>query len=100
MIDGSLILTFDGTIIMGLFVFYAFLVALAKRFEDQKQRVQISDAIRSSALVQLVFVVSAILVLFDAPNWTLITSTTIGLVLLIVLFVLAIFFPERILGIE
>lgn len=46
MIDASTILTFDGTIITGLFVFYAFLVALAERFVKKKLESSISDAIR------------------------------------------------------
>jgi uncharacterized membrane protein YiaA len=86
MIDESIILTFDGTIIVGLFVFYAFLVALAQRFEKAKEEVHISLVIRYLASVQLVFTVSAILVLVGLSNWALILSI-IGLFLLVVYFV-------------
>lgn len=65
MIEDSIILTFDGTIITGLFVFYAFLVALAERFEKARLESYISTAIRYLAFVQLIFVISAILVLVE-----------------------------------
>jgi hypothetical protein len=74
-------LTFDGTIITGLFVFYAFLVALAQRFETAGNKAYISGSIRYLACVQLVFVVSAILVLINLPEWALVLSV-IGLLLL------------------
>ena len=83
MIDGSVILTFDGAIITGLFVFYAFLVALAERFEKASKEAYISDAIRYLASVQLVFAVSAILVLVGLTGWALGLSI-IGLFLLVV----------------
>jgi hypothetical protein len=81
MIDSSVILTFDGTIITGLFVFYAFLVVLAERFEKAKLESNISTAIRYLAIVQLVFVISAILVLVEQSTLALI-STVIGSVML------------------
>jgi len=83
MIDGSVILTFDGAIITGLFVFYAFLVALAERFEKARKEAYISDAIRYLASVQLVFAVSAILVFVGLIGWALGLSI-IGLFLLVV----------------
>jgi len=90
MIDESIILTFDGTIITGLFVFYAFLVALAVRFDKAKQKVYIDRPIRYLAFVQLVFVFSAILVLFDQPIWAL-GLTLFGLVMLAVYSLLMIY---------
>lgn len=87
MIDSSVILTFDGTIITGVFVFYAFFVALAKRFEDARQVVNITNAIRYLAVVQLPFVFSAILALFDLNVWSL-GLTILGLILLVIFFFL------------
>ena len=81
MIEDSIILTFDGTIITGLFVFYAFLVALAGRFDEANEESYISTAIRYLVCVQLVFVVSPILVLVEQSIMTLIL-TVIGSVLL------------------
>lgn len=52
-------------------MFYAFLVALAERFDRAKKKVYIDRPIRYLAFVQLAFVVSAILVLFDQPVWAL-----------------------------
>lgn len=90
MIDASTILTFDGTVITGLFIFYAFLVALAERFEKAKQRLDISTAIQYLAFVQLFFAVSAILVLLNFPNWA-IGLSIMGLILLVVYFFLMMF---------
>lgn len=87
MIEGSIILTFDGTIITGLFVFYAFFVALAKRFEDVGEVVRITNAIRYLAVVQLLFALSAILVLLDL-NILALGLTIIGLALLVICFFL------------
>jgi len=81
MIDESIILIFDSTIITGLFVFYAFLVALAQRFENVGETAYITDSIRYLACVQLVFVVSAIMVLIDFSECALVLSI-IGLLLL------------------
>ena len=81
MIEASIVLIFDGTIITGLFVFYAFLVALAERFEKAKLESYISTAIRYLAFVQLVFIISAILVLVEQSIMALIFAV-IGSVLL------------------
>jgi hypothetical protein len=90
MIEVSVILAFDGTIITGLFVFYAFFIALAKRFEDLGELVRITNAIHYLAGVQLLFALSAILALFDLTVFAL-GLTTIGLILLIVCFFLLAF---------
>jgi cell division protein FtsW (lipid II flippase) len=82
MIDASVILTFDGTIIAGLFVFYAFLVAIAQRFETARKKVYIDRPIRFLATVQLSFVVSAMLALLELSNWAL-GLAIVGLALLI-----------------
>lgn len=82
MMDSSVILTFDGTIITGLFVFYAFLVAIAERFEKARKKVYIDRPIRFLATVQLAFVISAMLALFEFSNWAL-ASAIFGLALLI-----------------
>jgi len=87
MIEGSIILAFDGTIITGLFVFYAFFVALAKRFEDFGEIVGITNAIQYLAVVQLLFAFSAIFVLLDL-NTLSVVLTIIGLVLLVICFFL------------
>lgn len=71
MIDSSIILTFDGTIIAGLFVFYAFFVMLAERFDKARQKVRVDLAIRFLAVVQLFFVMSAMLALFEVSIWAL-----------------------------
>jgi len=71
MIDSSVILTFDGTIIAGVFVFYAFFVMLAERFDKAGEKVHIDRAIRFLAVVQLFFVISAILALFELSIWAL-----------------------------
>ncbi len=71
MIDGSVILTFDGTIIAGIFVFYAFFVMLAERFDKAKKKVYIDLPIRFLAVVQLFFIVSAMLALFEVSMWAL-----------------------------
>jgi tellurite resistance protein TehA-like permease len=89
MMDGSTILYFDGTITTGLFVYYAFLATLAQRFEREKHEAHISHPIRYLSSVQLVFVVSAILVLSGFSDWAIIMSV-IGLFLLIVYFLLLI----------
>jgi hypothetical protein len=89
MIDESIILTFDGTIITGLFVFYAFLVVLAERFRKYKEELLISKAIRYLASVQLVFAISAILALIRLVDWALVVSA-IGLIMLVIYFVLLI----------
>jgi hypothetical protein len=83
MIDNSTILIFDGTIITGLFIFYAFLVALAQRFETAGNEAYISSPIRYLACVQFVFVASAILALIGFSEWALVLSV-IGLLLLAV----------------
>jgi ABC-type iron transport system FetAB permease component len=83
MIDSSIILTFDGTIIAGLFVFYAFFVMLAERFDTAKKKVYIDKPIRFLAVVQLVFVISAMLVLFEVSNWAL-GLAIFGLFLLVI----------------
>jgi len=90
MIDGSIILTFDGTIIMGLFVFYAFLIALAQWFEKAKEKVYVSTTICYLAFVQLVFTASAILVLLEFSDWALRLSI-VGLFLLAIYFLIMIF---------
>ena len=90
MLDSSAILTFDGTIITGLFVFYAFFVVLAKRFEDSGQVVNITNAIEYLAAMQLPFIFSAILTLFDLNVWAL-GLTVLGLILLVVFFFLLVF---------
>jgi len=87
MIDASVILTFDGTIIAGLFVFYAFLVAVVERFERIGQGTSISVAIGWLASAQAVFAVSAILALTEFAEGALLMSI-IGLVLLIIYFVI------------
>lgn len=83
MIDSSVILTFDGTIIAGLFVFYAFWVVLAQRLEKGGKRVYISGVISYLAVVQLIFSISSILVLVEVSYWALILAI-IGLILLVV----------------
>jgi len=90
MIDSSVILTFDGTIIVGLFVFYAFFVALAERFEDVGETVRISNAIQYLAVMELPFALSAILILLDLSIWAL-GLAIFGLVLLVIFFFLLVF---------
>jgi uncharacterized membrane protein YiaA len=91
MIDESIILAFNGTIITGLFVFYAFFIALAKRLEDSgEEEAQITNAIYYLASVQSAFALSAILVLIGLANWAIVV-TIFGLVLLIVCFFLLVF---------
>lgn len=90
MIDESIILTFDGTIITGLFVFYAFFIILAKRLEDSGEEVQITNAIYYLALVQSTFSLSAIFILVGLSNWAL-GLTIFGLILLVVGFFLLVF---------
>jgi hypothetical protein len=90
MIDSSVILTFDGTIITGLFVLYAFLVALAQRFERAKKKVYIDRPIRVLATIQLAFVTSAMLALFELSSWAL-GLAIFGLALLIVYSLIMIF---------
>jgi len=82
MIDSSVILTFDGTIIAGVLVFYAFFVMLAERFDKAKKKVYIDLPIRFLAVVQLFFVISAILALFELSNWAL-ALAIFGLFLLV-----------------
>lgn len=90
MIDGSTILTFDGTIIMGLFVFYAFLISLAKWFEKGNEKLYVSTAIIYLTVVQFVFTISAILVLFGLSDLAL-GSSIVGLFLLAIYFLIMIF---------
>jgi hypothetical protein len=82
MLDVSVILTFDGTIIAGIFVFYAFFVMLAERFDTAKKKVYIDRPIRFLGVVQLFFVISAMLALFEVSNWAL-ALAIFGLFLLI-----------------
>jgi hypothetical protein len=63
-------------------VLYAFLVALAERFETARKKVYIDRPIRFLATVQLAFVISAMLALFELLNWAL-GLAIFGLVLLI-----------------
>jgi hypothetical protein len=90
MIDESIILTFDGTIITGLFVFYAFFITLAKRFEDAGEPVKISNAIQYLAITELPFALSAILILLDLSVWAL-GLAIFGLALLVIFFFLLVF---------
>jgi len=90
MIDPSVLLTFDGTVIAGLFVFYGFFVILAERFDKARQKAHVDRPIRILAVIQLFFITSAMLALFDLSNWA--TAVTIFGLFLLVFYSLAVIF--------
>ena len=92
MIDDSVILTFDGAVIVGLFVFYSFLINLAGRIEHtgkdyKKEYVNISNALFYFAIVQIVFSISAFFALFGVSAFATWMSA-LGLMSLMIGFLL------------